>query len=57
MTNEQLEQALKIMHAEIKALKKQVNDLDKQMQTIFDIEIDAGYRKKEYWNIDNHINR
>lgn len=57
MSNEQMENALKVMYEEIKSLKIKVKELDEALQVIYSVDIDAGNKKRDYWNVDNHANR
>jgi hypothetical protein len=55
MSPQQMEHALKVMYDEIKSLKKQVSDLEKALDTICKYE--HTHSNRDYWNVDNHMNR
>jgi hypothetical protein len=57
MTNEQLENALKVMYEEIKQLKQQVKGLESTLDMFYTIDLDSTTKKREYWNVDNRPNR
>lgn len=56
MTNEQLEHALKVMYGEIAELKKQVKSMSEVLDMLYTTD-NEGSKQRDYWNIDNHINR
>ena len=57
MTNEQMEQALKVMYEEIKKLKVEVKGLETTLDMFYTLDLDATTKKRDYWNTDNHKNR
>ena len=57
MTNEQMEQALKVMSEEIKKLKVEVKGLETTLDMFYTLDLDATTKKRDYWNTDNHKNR
>ena len=57
MTNEQMEQALKVMYEEIKKLKIEVKGLETTLNMFYTIDIDGTTKKRDYWNVDNRTNR
>ena len=57
MTNEQMEQALKVMYEEIKKLKIEVKGLETTLNMFYTIDIDGTTKKRDYWNTNEHKNR
>ena len=57
MTNEQMEQALKVMYEEIKKLKIEVKGLETTLNMFYTIDIDGTTKKRDYWHTNEHKNR
>ena len=57
MTNEQLEHALKVMYGEIVELKKQIQSMSEVLDMLYSTDEEGNTKRRDYWNIDNHINR
>lgn len=57
MTNEQMEQALKVMYEEIKKLKVEVKGLETTLNMFYTLDLDSSTKKRDYWNTNEHKNR
>ena len=57
MTIEQIENALKVMYAEIKSLKSKVKKIEDSEEYYQELEQETRKKKRDYWNVDNHRNR
>ena len=57
MTVEQIENALKVMYAEIKSLKSKVKKIEDSEEYYQELEQETRKKKRDYWNVDNHRNR
>lgn len=57
MTVEQIENALKVMYAEIKSLKSKVKKIEDSEEYYEELEEEVRKKKRDYWNVDNHRNR
>jgi hypothetical protein len=57
MTNEQIEQTLRIMYEEIKSLKNEVKDLKYAVKTFNELDLQNSISKRDYWSIDEHQSR
>ena len=57
MTSEKIEEALKVMYAEIKSLKSKVKKIEESEEYYAELEEETRKKKRDYWNVDNHRNR
>jgi hypothetical protein len=57
MTQEQMEQTLKIMYEEIKQLKIVVKGLETTLDMFYTLDLDSSTKKRDYWNTNDHKNR
>jgi hypothetical protein len=57
MTQEQMENALKVMYEEIKQLKIEVKGLETTLNMFYTLDLDATTKKRDYWNTNEHKNR
>jgi hypothetical protein len=58
MTIEQIENALKVMYAEIKSLKSKVKKIEDSEEYYQELEQETRKKKRQYWkDTDNRTNR
>jgi hypothetical protein len=58
MTIEQIENALKVMYAEIKSLKYKVKKIEDSEEYYQELEQETRKKKRQYWkDTDNRTNR